>query len=151
MLCKFRWIEGLFLRRKIDNAFKYPVHFTRKFVECFVVRIGRQQMGADDGFAQVLIGNDVTGHVPDSLRRHQQDFLGFGQVAKLDGIVFREIGCSTVADDFADPAVPGYPEIVLRDGDFQFRQHVVVWFVRFNLVIWHEFAGGLVGAACKPE
>ena len=78
-------------------------------------------MRADHRFTLELVGHDIARHVPYGLRRHEQNGFGFGQVAELDGVVFREVFCSALANDFADPAMAGDPEIILGDGDLQFR------------------------------
>jgi hypothetical protein len=67
----------------------------------------------------------------------------------LDGVVFWEIFRATVADDFANAAMSGYPEIVLGDGNFKFRQHIVVGLVSFYLIIGYELTRWLCRTACN--
>ena len=106
-------------------------------------------MRPDNGLALKLIDDGIAGHVPNGMGRHLQNLFGFRQVAELDGVVFWEVFCAPVANDFTDPAVPGYPEIMLGDGNFKFRQYIIIRLARFHLIIRHKFPNWLGGAACN--
>ena len=108
-------------------------------------------MGPDDGFALVLIHDDIAGHVPYGGRRHQEQGFGMGQIAELNRVIIRKILSAPVADDFTDAAVAGYSEVIFGNGTLKFGQHIIVGFTGFGLVIGNKFAGGLHSTTCNAR
>ena len=57
------------------------------------------------------------------------------QVAKLNGVIFREFNVFPVSNHLADPTMAGNSEILFGNCNFQFRQNIVIGFVGFDLVV----------------
>ena len=137
---------------KIDNLFQLRVHLPGKAVQFGIAGILRQQMGFNDGFTLHLIGYYITGHKAYSQWRNFQYLLRQRQIAKLNSIVFWKIRGPPFTDDLANPAVSSHPKIMIGNGHFQFRQHLIVRLGGFHLIKGNQISiGRLRNTACNKQ